>query len=182
MSEEMKKQVKDLDDLPVLQFLAMLERKEIVSCYNTGPGLQCFRPTTGTIHEGFPNSVLNALPYGGAYPTKLRVAKIKSMHRRGLIDGCVCGCRGDFELTDAGRAVLAASRSDLQDGPTASIIADDWIDIQHLTAEEYAAKAEQVRAWLASTTDSGEGPHPSPAHYDAMGEAVAEAIKKGIVP
>lgn len=26
---------------------------------------------------------------------------------KGIIDGCPCGCRGDYELTDKGRALLA---------------------------------------------------------------------------
>lgn len=30
-------------------------------------------------------------------PEKVVLAKMKTMIRRGLIDGCTCGCRGDFE-------------------------------------------------------------------------------------
>jgi hypothetical protein len=33
--------------------------------------------------------------------------KLQSLIDRKLIDGCTCGCRGDFELTPAGRASLA---------------------------------------------------------------------------
>lgn len=100
------KHIRDIDDLPVLQFLAALERGEIAQCYNTGGGLTVWHPNTATLFDGFSNSILNALPYGREYPDKLRRAKVKSMLRKGLIDGCACGCRGDFELTDKGRQIL----------------------------------------------------------------------------
>ena len=32
------------------------------------------------------------------YPPKILLAKAKAFIRRGLIDGCTCGCRGDYEL------------------------------------------------------------------------------------
>lgn len=38
-----------------------------------------------------------------------------SLIRRGLVDGCGCGCRGDFMITDKGRFTLA----DLRDLGTA---------------------------------------------------------------
>lgn len=31
------------------------------------------------------------------FPAKVLNAKLRSMLRRGLITGCACGCRGDFE-------------------------------------------------------------------------------------
>jgi len=30
---------------------------------------------------------------------KLLLAKMSKLIRRGLVDGCACGCRGDFTLT-----------------------------------------------------------------------------------
>lgn len=33
-------------------------------------------------------------------PWKVLLAKAKALHRRGLLDGCFCGCRGDYELID----------------------------------------------------------------------------------
>jgi hypothetical protein len=39
-------------------------------------------------------------------PHKLVLAKARKVIRRKLIDGCPCGCRGDFEVTAAGRALL----------------------------------------------------------------------------
>lgn len=34
-------------------------------------------------------------------------SKARRTYRRGLTLGCICGCRGEFQLTDAGRALLA---------------------------------------------------------------------------
>jgi hypothetical protein len=45
-------------------------------------------------------------------PEKLVLAKARKLIRRGLLSGCFCGCRSDFELTVASaaqRGVPAAS-------------------------------------------------------------------------
>lgn len=42
-----------------------------------------------------------------AVPPRLMWAKCARLIRRGLLTGCSCGCRGDYELTDAGRSLLA---------------------------------------------------------------------------
>ena len=34
------------------------------------------------------------------FPPKVVLAKLRSMERRGVINGCTCGCRGDFTLTE----------------------------------------------------------------------------------
>lgn len=39
-------------------------------------------------------------------PLKVLVAKARRLIDRKLMDGCTCGCRGDLELTDAGREQL----------------------------------------------------------------------------
>lgn len=44
------------------------------------------------------------------YPRKLVHAKWKSLVRRGLVGGCDCGCRGDFEITDKGLEKLGKPR------------------------------------------------------------------------
>ena len=83
-------QCKDIPDLPILRFLYDLGR-------------------WGTILADNENSVQLAMPVG--VPEKLARAKMGGLIRRGLVDGCVCGCRGDFELTDRG---LQAVRQYLQ--------------------------------------------------------------------
>lgn len=45
-------------------------------------------------------TVVNAMPR--STPPRLVLAKMQSLVNRGLVDGCDCGCRGDWELTDDG--------------------------------------------------------------------------------
>lgn len=59
----------------------------------------------GTCFTGFDNSVGTAMPEGT--PEKLQLAVMQNLIRKGLVDGCCCGCRGDFTLTERGRAALA---------------------------------------------------------------------------
>jgi len=40
------------------------------------------------------------------YPPKVILAKCRSMLRRGLITGCPCGCRGNFEIVSEMNAEL----------------------------------------------------------------------------
>lgn len=40
-----------------------------------------------------------ALP---AVPRKVILAKMRALMKKGLVSGCGCGCRGDFELTEDG--------------------------------------------------------------------------------
>jgi hypothetical protein len=42
---------------------------------------------------------LERSPWLAGLPLKVIVAKAASLIRRGLLDGCTCGCRGDFERT-----------------------------------------------------------------------------------
>lgn len=37
-------------------------------------------------------------------PEKVLRAKMRSLLKRGLVTGCACGCRGDYNITDAGEA------------------------------------------------------------------------------
>lgn len=39
-------------------------------------------------------------------PWKVVLAKFRRVRGRGLVDGCDCSCRGDFELTPKGRNLL----------------------------------------------------------------------------
>lgn len=39
-------------------------------------------------------------------PEKVVAAKVRQLIKRGLADGCDCGCRGDFEITPTGRVFL----------------------------------------------------------------------------
>jgi hypothetical protein len=56
---------------------------------------QGYWTNTAAVHERF-----------ASYPFKVVAAKLKSLYKRGLVSGCPCGCRGDWELTWEGRQVL----------------------------------------------------------------------------
>ena len=83
-------QAKDIPERPILQFLQARNWEHPM------------RP--GCIFVGFDNSVFNAMPEGT--PEKVGRAKMNALIRKGLVDGCTCGCRGDFELTGEGVKAL----------------------------------------------------------------------------
>lgn len=85
-------QCKDIPDEPVLRFLHGLGR------WGTWFWTDDYKPD---------NSVLNVMPEGT--PEYLGLAKMRMLMRRGLVDGCDCGCRGDFELTDKGREAIGVA-------------------------------------------------------------------------
>lgn len=41
------------------------------------------------------------------FPQKVILAKMNALIRRGFVSGCGCGCRGDFAITERGRAAIA---------------------------------------------------------------------------
>lgn len=43
--------------------------------------------------------------------TKLVLSKMRSLHKRGLVGGCACGCRGDWEITDKGLEQIGVKRT-----------------------------------------------------------------------
>lgn len=81
MSRPKGVQAKDIPEDPVLRFVAA-------------------HPVC-TWQPGWDDSVLNAMPPGT--PHWVALAKMRAFIKRGLVDGCPCGCRGGFTLTDAGR-------------------------------------------------------------------------------
>ena len=87
-------QCNDIPDEPILQFLAE----------HGGIGCTVWRQDDGTPYE---RSALKAMPDNT--PQKLAKAKMGQLIKRGLVDGCMCGCRGDFELTDKGQASIQKS-------------------------------------------------------------------------
>lgn len=80
---DMTMQCKDIDDRTILKFLF----KHRDRWCTWGDGIHM--PT-----------VQDAMPEGT--PEKLQLAKMKTLRKRGLVDGCGCGCRGDFEITAKG--------------------------------------------------------------------------------
>lgn len=88
-------QAKDVPTRAVLEFLAQLPEHH-------GAGWHDLKP-----REQFMPTVLDAMPAGT--PEKVALAKMRRLIAAGLVDGCGCGCRGDFNLTEKGRSELAGS-------------------------------------------------------------------------
>lgn len=77
-------QCKDIPDEPILRFV-----HEINSTTGWASML--------SISDGY---VGKAMPDG--VPYNLMLAKMRMMIRRGVMQGCACGCRGDFCVTEKG--------------------------------------------------------------------------------
>ena len=88
-------QCKDIPDLPILKFIRDNDP-------GTGVGWWDMQP-----RDGYQPTVRDAMPPD--IPDKLALAKMRMLMRRGLVNGCTCGCRGDFTLTDKGRVKLVAA-------------------------------------------------------------------------
>lgn len=54
-------------------------------------------------------SIWEMEPLFPAMPAKVVAAKFRQLLKRGLLDGCPCGCRGDLELTADGMAFMVGS-------------------------------------------------------------------------
>jgi hypothetical protein len=80
-------QCKDIPDEPILRFLDDLDRW---ATYGEGHSMP-------TVRDAMPANT----------PKKLQLAKMRSLIDRGLVSGCHCGCRGDFEITEKGELWLA---------------------------------------------------------------------------
>jgi hypothetical protein len=93
-------QAKHIDDVLMLQTifglsLGLLEREYPDSGFDFGPECWVF---TWDVEKHLPR-----IPY------KVLMAKLSKLVNRGLLEGCACGCRGDFYLTPAGRALLTGT-------------------------------------------------------------------------
>lgn len=78
-------QCKHIPDGPILAFLHRLNQR-----------------WANWFGDEYDNSVTHAMPCG--VPDKLVLAKMRQLMHRGLVDGCDCGCRGDFVITEKGEA------------------------------------------------------------------------------
>jgi hypothetical protein len=86
-------QCKDIPDRPILELLSKLDRWGHWFSQESAP-------------DSWYAIVSKAMPPG--IPGKLALAKMRMLMRRRLVDGCACGCRGDFVLTNKGREFLKA--------------------------------------------------------------------------
>jgi hypothetical protein len=90
----------DLPDSVILEYLADRQGKW------THLWMGYFRNKPG---QEDTDDVFYAIPDG--VPEKVIRAKLSKLIRRGLIGGCDCGCRGDFEITDKGLALIGRTRT-----------------------------------------------------------------------
>lgn len=90
-------QCKDIPTLPVLEFLDRIKGNW----------------ANWTYHDS-PYNVRLAMPPG--LPEKLYLAKMRILVSKGLVDGCDCGCRGDFLITRKGVEYLRRAREDQDRG------------------------------------------------------------------
>lgn len=44
-------------------------------------------------------------------PPKVVLAKFRRLIHQGLVRGCACGCRGDFNISDKGLGVIGVKRT-----------------------------------------------------------------------
>lgn len=79
------RQCKDVPDKPILEFLHQRMKDGKIWC--------CW-------YDGFENSIGQAMPHNT--PEKIRKSKMAKLIKRGLVSGCYCGCRGDYEITNKG--------------------------------------------------------------------------------
>ncbi len=92
---------KDIPDRPILEFLAKLDRAEIQ--------FGDWFPSMGVVWNQVPHSVQHAMPPEVLGKDRLVRAKMGQLIKRGLVYGCVCGCRGDFCLSPFGKERLNAT-------------------------------------------------------------------------
>lgn len=99
-----------------------------------------------------------------AWPPKLVLAKLRKLMTRGLVDGCDCGCRGDFVLTPAAIDLLPMNvrigavfpDSGGSDGGGDCVYREHHVDAAH-AMREAADEERQVAAASAARADSTSG-------------------------
>lgn len=87
-------QCKDIDMRPILEFA--VHQTDVMDRWSFYFGSLSL--------EECPNNIAFAFPEGT--PEKLARAKLRKLVKSGYLSGCTCGCRGDFHITDKGRAFL----------------------------------------------------------------------------
>ncbi len=100
-------QCKDIPDHPILEFLAQMPKESIGANWldlngdiDARSGIDWKDILSHSVRHAFPTDV----------PDKLVLAKMKQLIHRGVVDGCGCGCRGDFTITNKGLAELEGTK------------------------------------------------------------------------
>jgi len=94
------------DIMSVLQFLYKLRNSEVESSYTEANGIVVtWNPPWATTNENYNHSIYKA-NFGLSKKAFRRL--LKSMLKAELVSGCLCGCRGDIEITQKGINALFA--------------------------------------------------------------------------
>lgn len=89
---------KDIPTLPILEFLWRLKVQQ--------------PPSTATHWQDVP-SLRPVIPFPKEVPAKVHLAKLDQLARKGLINGCACGCAGAWEITAKGIERLETLRKEV---------------------------------------------------------------------
>lgn len=129
-----------------------------------------------------------------AFPSKVVLAKCRQLMKRGLINGCDCGCRGDFEITDKGREYLAGLEPlhfPVVGGALAAQIADVGRAIDAVAVPRAGAvvatgvsdlpivAVTETRSFVL-TGDTAKEPPPTEAELEALRPLVDKAVRDAI--
>ena len=87
----------DIPDKPILEFI--MKHNDIGKTKNLVGWCNWYFGDERDVHHVFPDGV----------DDNLLLAKMRGLMKRGLIDGCDCGCRGDYVITAKGRMILGES-------------------------------------------------------------------------
>jgi len=85
-------QCNDVPDVPILEFVWTVN--------NSNRWANWYFGDDADVHPAFPQDV----------PDKLVHAKMNRLIARGLLDGCTCGCRGDYVVTAKGCEFIGRAR------------------------------------------------------------------------
>jgi hypothetical protein len=92
-------QAKDLDDKAMLRVVLGISMGWLKRHFKLDGGYDC-RPDSWVFTWDIRDQYSDV-------PEKVLVAKLNKLVKRGLLDGCTCGCRGDFWVTPKGHEFLA---------------------------------------------------------------------------
>lgn len=97
-------QCKDIPTLPILDFV---EKHGGIGCnwFEYDPELEAKSEHWRSVRQVMPKNI----------PEKLIHAKMRKLIAKGYLDGCPCGCRGDFEITEQGSLILQCARELLKE-------------------------------------------------------------------
>jgi hypothetical protein len=88
----------DIDDLAILVHISY--QNPWANLFELAGVMWENSPTAVACKGSQDYSELKVLPYN------LVKAKMRRLLKRGLVDGCACGCRGDFTLTEKGKQYI----------------------------------------------------------------------------